>query len=130
MKSKCFHAKLIIFKPINRTFQKSNCILLNISKAVLLLLMILFHCYWRSVNFEMSIWYFQFFQKTNKKIWLYHYGTSSRIVFIRFSEELKIPKRHFEINWPLYVNYINLLCEFSFIQQIKKIIETFFLFPF
>ena len=41
-----------------------------------------------------------FFQKTNKKIQP-NYGTSSRIVFVRFLEELKTPKEHFEINWPL-----------------------------
>ena len=28
-------------------------------------------------------------------------GTSSRIVFVHFLGELKTPKRHFEINWPL-----------------------------
>ena len=41
--------------------------------------------------------------KTNEKIRLYYYNTSGRIVFIRFFflEELKTPKRHFEINWPL-----------------------------
>ena len=49
----------------------------------------------------MSFWYLQFSQKTNKKIWLYYYGTSSRIVFVRFLGELKISKRRFEINWPL-----------------------------
>ena len=49
----------------------------------------------------MSFWYLQFSQKTNKKIRLYYYGTSSRIVFVRFLKELKTPKRHFEINWPL-----------------------------
>ena len=37
----------------------------------------------------------------NEKIQLYYYGTSSWIVFIRFLGELKTPKRHFEINWPL-----------------------------
>ena len=30
-----------------------------------------------------------------------YYGTSSQIVFIRFSGELKTPKRHFKINWSL-----------------------------
>ena len=45
--------------------------------------------------------YLQFSQKTNKKIWLYYYGTSSWIIFIRFLGELKAPKRHFKINWPL-----------------------------
>ena len=42
-------------------------------------------------------------KKTNEKIQLY-YGTSSRIVFVRFLGELKTPKRHFEINWPLVVS--------------------------
>ena len=49
----------------------------------------------------MSFWYLQFSQKTNEKIQLHYYGTSSRIVFVRFLGELKIPKRHFEVNWPL-----------------------------
>jgi hypothetical protein len=49
-------------------------------------------------------WYLQFFQKTNKKIRLYYDGTSSRIIFVRFLEELKTKKRHFEINWPLKMN--------------------------
>ena len=49
----------------------------------------------------MSFCYLRFFQKTNKKNRLNYYGTSSRIVFVRFLEELKTPKRHFEINWPL-----------------------------
>jgi hypothetical protein len=55
----------------------------------------------RSVNFKMSFWYLQFSQKTNEKIQLYYYGTSSRIVFDRFLGELKTPKIHFEINSPL-----------------------------
>ena len=42
--------------------------------------------------------YLQFSQKTNEKIRLYYYGTSSRIVFVCFLGELKTPKRHFEIN--------------------------------
>ena len=41
--------------------------------------------------------------KNEQKIRLYYYGTSSRIVFVRFLEELKTLKRHFEINWPLVV---------------------------
>ena len=48
--------------------------------------------------FEMSFWYLQFFLKLNKKIRPNDYGTSSRIVFIRFLEESKTPIRHFEIN--------------------------------
>ena len=49
----------------------------------------------------MSFGYLQFSQKTNEKNWHYYYGTSSRIVFVRFLGKLKTPKRHFEINWPL-----------------------------
>ena len=44
---------------------------------------------------------FNLSQKTNEKILLYYYGTSSRIVFVRFLGELNTLKRHFEINWPL-----------------------------
>ena len=53
----------------------------------------------------MSFLYLQFSQKTNEKIWLYYYGTSSRIVFVNFLGELKPPKRHFEINWPLCTSF-------------------------
>ena len=78
----------------------------------------------------MSFWCLQFSQKTNKNnsSWVtvvkvrqnrndffkptflpknkptnssLHCGTSNRIVFVRFLGELKSPKRHFEINWPL-----------------------------
>ena len=49
----------------------------------------------------MSFWYLQFFQKTNKNIRLYYYGSSSWIVFDHFLGELKTPKSAFEINWPL-----------------------------
>jgi hypothetical protein len=52
----------------------------------------------RSVDFETSFWYLQFFLKMNEKIRPNYYGTSSEIVFVRFLEELKTPKRHFEIN--------------------------------
>ena len=47
----------------------------------------------------MSFWCLQFFQKTNKNnsTW----GTVKLIFFIHFLGELKIPKRHFKINWPL-----------------------------
>ena len=60
----------------------------------------------------MSFWYLQFSQKTNEKIRLYYYGTSSRIVFVRFLGELKTPKRHFEINWPLVLSRISVKCLF------------------
>ena len=49
----------------------------------------------------MSFLYLQFSQKMKEKIRSNYYGTSSRIVFFRFLEELKKSKRHFEINWPL-----------------------------
>ena len=57
----------------------------------------------------MSFWYLQFSQKTNKKIRLYYYGISSRIVFVRFLGELKTQKRHFEINWPLCISKFSLI---------------------
>ena len=40
--------------------------------------------------------------KTNENIQLYYYGTSSRIVFVRFLGVLKTQKRHFKMNWPLH----------------------------
>ena len=53
------------------------------------------------------------------------HDTSGRIVFVRFSEELRTPKRHFEINWPLrfsailcelnmYIIFYFMLCHFTF----------------
>ena len=42
-----------------------------------------------------------FLQKTNKRIRLYYYDTSGRLVFVHFLEEIDDPKKHFEINWPL-----------------------------
>ena len=60
----------------------------------------------------------QFAQKMNKKFRHYYYGTSRRIVFIHFFWELKTPKRHFEINWPLgqciCYKSLNLINQFSF----------------
>ena len=49
----------------------------------------------------MSFWYLQFSQKTNKKIRLHYYGSIKLNCFHSFLGELKTPKRHFEINWPL-----------------------------
>ena len=40
-------------------------------------------------------------KKRTKKIRLNYYDTSGRIAFVRFLEEFKTPRRHFEINWPL-----------------------------
>ena len=45
-----------------------------------------------------SLWYLQFFQKTNEKIRPNYYGTSSLIVFVGFFEEFEDAKKHFETN--------------------------------
>ena len=42
-------------------------------------------------------------KKMDEKIWLTYYGNWSRIVCVRFLGELKTPKRHFEVNWPLVI---------------------------
>ena len=47
---------------------------------------------------QMSLWYLQFSQKSNKKKSTLLLGTSSPIVFVRFLGELKTPKRLLEIN--------------------------------
>ena len=53
----------------------------------------------RSVNFEMTCWYPEFFQKTNETIrHTVLYDTSDRLVFVRFLKELKTLKSPFEIN--------------------------------
>ena len=54
----------------------------------------------RSVNFEMTCWYPEFFQKMNEKIQptVQYYDTSDRLVFVRFWEELKTPKSPSEMN--------------------------------
>ena len=48
-----------------------------------------------------------------KKNWVYYCGTSSRIVFVRFLGELKIPKIHFEINWPLPYYVLMSVCGYE-----------------
>ena len=54
---------------------------------------------------NMTFWYLQFSQKTNKKFDITkYYGTSSRIVSVRFFGDLKTQKRHSEINWPLILS--------------------------
>ena len=41
----------------------------------------------------------------NKRIQLYYYDTSGRLVFVHFLEEIeKNLKKHFEINWPFSVS--------------------------
>ena len=49
----------------------------------------------------MSFWCLQFSQKTNENNSTWGTIVVKSIFFIRFMGELKIPKRHFEINWPL-----------------------------
>ena len=62
---------------------------------------------------------------TLPKIRLYYYGTSSRIiVFIRFLGELKTPKIHFEINWPLTAPKNScsfIFCDNSYWSQVTSI---------
>ena len=71
-------------------------------------------------------WYLQFCQKRNKRIRLYYYDTSSRIVFARFLGELKTPKRHFEINSPLNVLVFSLI--FVVVDQFfSNVVTGFFL---
>ena len=49
----------------------------------------------------MIFWVIDFLQKTNEQIRLYYYDTSGRLVFVRFLEEIDVPQKRFEINWPL-----------------------------
>ena len=51
-----------------------------------------------SLILKWFFWVINFLQKTNKRIQLYNYDTSSRLVFVVFWKKLKTPKRHFEIN--------------------------------
>ena len=46
----------------------------------------------RSINFKKTFWYPQFLQKTNQKIRLNYYDTSSWLVFVRFLEEFEDTK--------------------------------------
>ena len=63
---------------------------------------------WSSSLGQFTLKWSSISQKTNTKIQFYYYGTSSRIVFVRFLEELKTPQRNFEIKWPL-VSCVELL---------------------
>ena len=49
----------------------------------------------------MSFWCLQFYQKTNENNSTWGTIEVKSNFFARFLGELKIPKRHFEINWPL-----------------------------
>jgi hypothetical protein len=52
-------------------------------------------------NFSFVFWEKRWLHKFILKLSDLYKGTSSRIVFVCFLEELKTPKWHFEINWPL-----------------------------
>ena len=56
---------------------------------------------YRSVSFEMSVWYFEFFQNTNENNWIWGIIVVKWNFFVHFLEEFKTSKRHSEINWPL-----------------------------
>jgi ADP-dependent phosphofructokinase/glucokinase len=67
----------------------------------------------------------------NEKIWLYYYNTSIWIVFVRFLGELKTPKRHFEINWPLKrgisfneQRFSNEYFEYDFVEDLETVIPA------
>ena len=51
-------------------------------------------------------------KKRTKKFDLQYFDTSSRIVFVHFLEELKTPKRHYEIILPLAksILYLSFFC--------------------
>ena len=49
----------------------------------------------------MPFWCLQFFQKTNENNSTWGTIVVRSNLFVHFLEEFKIPKRHFEINWPL-----------------------------
>ena len=49
----------------------------------------------------MSFWYLQFSQKMNENNSTWCTIVVKLNIFVRFLGELKIPKRHFDINWPL-----------------------------
>ena len=61
----------------------------------------------QKVNLESNLWSLQFSKKRTKKIQLYCYNNSDRIVFVRFLGELRRPLIAFQIYWPLdaWVNF-------------------------
>ena len=83
---------------------------------------------WWSVNFEMSFWCLQFFQKTNKNNSTWGTIVVRSIFFVHFLEEFRIPTTPFEINWPLKAmlqntnfRLMNLsLCTFYFMRVCKE----------
>ena len=86
----------------------------------------------RSVNLKLLFGILNSSKKSTKNQPNYH-DTSGRIVFVHFLEELKTPKRHFEIDWPLpgpdlctdqlydvltQKTQINLVCTFAILRPI------------
>ena len=70
------------------------------------------HYCWRSDNFKMSFWRFEFFQITNENNLTWGIIVVKSNFFVRFLEEFKTQIRHFEINWPLILQRTNLLTSF------------------
>ena len=75
------------------------------------------HICWRSVNFKMVFGVIDFLQKMNKRIPLYYYDTSARLVLVRFWRKSTTPKNHFEINWPLAKFSLRWFPHFSLLSQ-------------
>ena len=66
----------------------------------------------------MSFWCLHFFQKANLKLLIF-----VQKIFVRFMEELKTPKRPFEINWPLVFQNLSwfLTSEFKYREIIRSL---------
>ena len=59
----------------------------------------------RSVNFEISFWCLQFFQKMDENNSTWGIIVVRSNCFVCCLEELRIPRSPFEINWPLWQMY-------------------------
>ena len=72
----------------------------------------------------MSFWCFEFFQKTNENNSTWGIIVVNSNLFARFLEELKTPKRHFETDWPLAIEKLNvfaiLLKHVSFVSHFMR----------
>ena len=87
----------------------------------------------------MSFWCLQYSQNTNKNNLTWGTIVVKLNFFVRFLGELKIPKRHFEINWPLASHYqiwlvlLNMyvcLCLPWFVHTISQLKPYNFSLPF
>ena len=89
-------------------------------------------CGWRLVNFKRTFWYPQFSQKTNENNSTWGIIVVKSIFFVLFLGELKIPKRHFEINLPLALGSINSegACRISKYKNFLDPFEPFYNFVY